>query len=108
MGFMDKTVAVGLKQIIDAKIENFGKVTDLQLNSGQKRLDMTVQLNGETEPLRVTVTNYELVKSGDATVVIFKELHTSREWLNVLWKERIKQFQYEIPPQYASMIKFLM
>ncbi|MBN2413415.1 hypothetical protein JXQ31_17185 [candidate division KSB1 bacterium] len=108
MGFLDNTVATGLKQIINDKIKSFGLVENLQLNSGQKRLEMTLQLRGETEPLRVMVTNFELVKSGDSTVVLIKELQTSKEWVNTLWSERIKQFKFEIPPQYASMVKFMM
>ncbi len=108
MGFMDNTVAVGLKQIINEKIKSFGHVEKLLLNSGQKRLEIALQLRGETEPLRVTVTNYELVKYGDSAVVLIKELNTSKEWVNALWLERIKQFKFEIPPQYASMVKFMM
>jgi len=108
MGFMDNTVAVGLKQIINAKIQSFGHVESLQFDSGQKRLDMFLQLQGEPELLKVTVTNFTLVKTGGSTVVHIKELKTSRAWMNALWAEKIKELKLEIPPQYAAMVKFLL
>ena len=55
----------------------------LDINSGDKTIDLEVLLRGEASPLKVHIGHYE-IKTGDASGIKISKITTSREWITEL------------------------
>jgi len=82
----------------------YGRVTDLKLNSQSKALEVTLELKGEREPVRIEVHNYELLKENGRCFVILKDVSTSREWLTALARNLAVGKRLEVPSEVAGMV----
>jgi hypothetical protein len=65
-------------------LQPYGRITDFKLNSESRELDVTVELNGEVEPLRVHIEEYELIEEAGKIFLIVHRVVTSRTWLTAL------------------------
>ncbi len=55
----------------------------LDINSGEKTIDLEVLLRGEGSPIKIHIGHYE-VKSGEESGLQISKIHTSREWITEL------------------------
>ena len=58
----DVALSKGVKMAINNQIKEYGKMLKLNLDSNQKSIEMEVLLDGEHEPLKVHVKNYEMTE----------------------------------------------
>ena len=85
-----------LKAFINHKIKRFGKMTNLQIDAATKRIELTADLAGETEPL-VIRANYEIQSSENGLVISPSNIETSREWMTVLANEFLQSQPVRVP-----------
>ena len=104
----DKTLSRGLALALNSRIEKYGRILDLRLDSRNKRLELELLLNGETDPLQVRVENYEVREEAGRWYLLAKELKSSREWIDTLAREYLSQRPLEIPERYAKMLKMVI
>jgi hypothetical protein len=109
MGFLSaskdrlvETMAPGL--LNSGFLQPYGRITNLKLNSESRELDLTVELNGEVEPLRVHIQEYELIEEGDKTFLIMHRVVTSRAWLTTLARDLAVGRKLELPENIAKQI----
>jgi hypothetical protein len=81
---------------LNLKIKPYGAMTKLEIDTANKTVNLVLELKGETQPIRVIVSNYRLVDSGKCTFFELGEITASREWINALLaepavKEQIKR-----------------
>ena len=70
-------------------LDKVGDMLKLEIDSKNKTMQTTVMLEGEREPLDVSVGSYEFcpdaVSSGNGKgAVVLRDVRTSRSWLNTL------------------------
>ena len=104
----DKTLAQGLALALNKRIEKYGRILDLRLDSRNKRLELELLLNGEAEPLQVRIENYEIREEAGCWYLRAKELKASREWIDTLAREYLSERPLEIPEHYARMLKMVI
>jgi len=101
----DVTLSMAVKKIVNLKIEKFGKVSKLELNSTLKTMLLEVELKGEVELLEVKVEKYSIEEKLDKFFLKIDEVKTSREWLNIVILEYLKNQEFELPSKYIKLIK---
>ena len=69
-----------IKRIVNTKIERYGHMLKLDINSEGKTIDLEVLLRGEGVPLKVHIGHYE-IHTGDDSGIKISQIHTSREWI---------------------------
>jgi len=82
----------------------YGRATSLRLNSTAKTIDIEIDLKGETAPLKIEITDYEIIKDGDRYFAIVKGIRTSREWLTALAKNQLTDGRFELPPNAGRLL----
>jgi len=85
-------------------LQPYGRITDFKLNSESRELDVTVELNGEAEPLRVHIEEYELVEETGKLFLIIHRIVTSRTWLTALARDLAVGRKLELPENIAKHI----
>ena len=78
-----------LKAFLNHKIKDFGKMTTLHIDTQEKRIQLTANLLGETEPIDASL-KYTLEESDGRTFFVPTELTCSRQWLSLLAQQMLK------------------
>jgi|SRR5882724_2186037 len=87
----------GAREWLNRKHGAIGTVTALQIDSASHRITLDLELKGDSQPLHVVISRYELTNSEGKSLLEIKELNTSREWINVLAQAFLKGKKFEVP-----------
>jgi hypothetical protein len=104
----DKALSTGAKIAINTQIKEFGKMLKLNLDSEKKRIEMEVMLDGEKEPLHVEVEQYVLKEEAGKHLLQIYGVKTSRAWINTVAASYLEGKSFEIPAEYAKMLKVVV
>ncbi len=104
----DVALSKGLKVAINSQIKEYGKMLKFNLDSKNKCLDMEIMLDGEVEPISIVVSKYELIKDGNKHLLKVHEVKTSRAWMDTVASLYLEGKSFNIPAQYASMLKAII
>ncbi len=104
----DTALSKGIQIAINSQIKEFGKMLKFNLDSKNKTIEIEVMLDGEQEPLMVKVHNYELTEENGKYFIKIHRVTTSRRWINVLAGNYLEGKAFEIPSEYAKMLKVMV
>jgi hypothetical protein len=93
----DAAVQWGAREYFNHRYNSLGTMTTLQIDSTNKKASFDLELKGETQPVRITINQYELTTVGDKTLIEVREVNTSREWLTVLARQFLLGKKFEVP-----------
>lgn len=96
---------VALAYLNNTLLTPYGRATRLRIDSAAKNIHIEVELKGETIPVQVEVTDYEIIEESGASFAVIKAVRTSREWLTALAQERICQQRFKLPQQAAALLR---
>jgi hypothetical protein len=72
-------------------LKKYGRMTKLEVDKESKTINADLDLKGEKEGIRITLSNYRLLREeGKNPVLEFGVIGASREWLDVLLKTLVK------------------
>jgi len=80
----------------------------IDLDSNKKSIYLEVMLEGEVEPLEISIDKYQLIQEGDKYLLKVYSFNTSRAWINTVISKYLKKREFEIPKEYANMLKILV
>ena len=104
----DKTLSLGVKQAINYKLKDIGEMRHFTLDSQKRTIELEIMLDGEKEPLHVNVQHYEITQVGEKHYLVAKDITTSRRWINVMAAQYLSGQKFEIPSEYAAMLKLVV
>ncbi len=104
----DTALSKGAKIAINNQIKEYGKMLKLNLDSNNKTIDIEVMLDGEHEPLQVKVKRYALTEENSRYFLVVQGVSTSRAWINTVASSHLEGKRFEIPAEYAKMLKVLV
>ena len=104
----DIALSSAILAILNAKLKKFGKISNLKLNTKNKKIELKIGLKGELEPLIVTVHRYEIKEVDKKHYLITHNIDTSREWINLVAQEYFSNEKFEIPQKYLKTIKAII
>jgi hypothetical protein len=95
----DRLLASGAKARLNKLIERYGTLLDLQLNTVDRSLSLTLHLKGEQTPVEIHLREYTLSIADGRSVLIFdgRKIETSREWLTALIHDRVGENRLAVP-----------
>ena len=102
---MEKAAAAMLNQAV---LKPYGTLTRLKLDTTARTIDAELELKGETQPVRLQVQAFEIIKEGAEAYFVIQGLTTSREWLTVLARDFAVGRKFKIPPSVRSYLPMLL
>lgn len=78
-------------------ISRYGKVEDLKIDSRNKTVDLTCQLEGEATPITVRIVNYVLEQEDGRTFIRATGFNCSRPWLQHVLSDHGVAHRIELP-----------
>ena len=103
----DATLAFTARIAINRRLNSIGEMTELSIDTKNKRICLRLELIGEKEPVEVEILRYNLKTEGDTTFIIIEEATASREWLTAALREFVVGQNITIPPKAAALLKLL-
>src|SRR3954454_21835899 len=103
----DLALQAGAKHYANRRIQKYGHMTNLQIDSATRTIHFEILLKGETTPVTGSA-RYEPKLDGEKKIVEFTEIQTSREWMNVLIQDFLKTRVVELPAGVPATIAKLL
>jgi hypothetical protein len=88
---------LGLKEYLNRRYSSVGKVLSLKIDKTARKVCIELELNGESQPVQVTIERYELIETNDGLFLEIKELSSSRAWLTSLAPLLLKDKKFPLP-----------
>ena len=103
----DAAAAFTARIAINTKLRSIGQMTELFIDTQNKRVRVRLELLGENEPIDVEILRYCLTEKGENTCITIEEVTSSREWLTVALREFVVGQDLAIPAKAAAVLKLL-
>jgi len=101
----DIALSATIKKLLNMKIENYGTINLLELDSNEKTMKIDVSLKGEETILQAKVHKYSIEQKGEEYFLVLHDVETSREWINLVIEDYLNKEEFKLPEQYISIIK---
>jgi len=101
----DIALSATIKKLLNMKIEKYGTIQLLELDSNEKTMKIDVSLKGEESILQAKVHKYSIEQKGKEYFLVLHHVETSREWINLVIEDYLKKEEFNLPEKYVSMIK---
>jgi len=98
----------GVKIAINMQIKEYGEMLKLNLDSNNKSIEAEIMLDGEREPLTVHVERYEMTEENGRHFLKIHGVTTSRTWINTVASSYLDGKTFEIPTEYAKLLKVVI
>lgn len=85
------------KRLINQKIETFGSVNSLQIDSRQRTISAELALKGEPQPIAIKIGAYEVIQENGVSYISFQNLHASKEWIGHVLNEYVAGRRFKVP-----------
>ncbi len=107
-GRKDFVISFIVEKLINSRWHEIGKIIDFKIDTKNKTLNLEFELKGESEPIKINITKYELIYKDEKSFISIKGVKTSREWLNVIAEKFLEEKPIEIPEQYARVLGYII
>ena len=104
----DAAVGFAARVAINSKLRGIGEMTELAVDTKNRRLRVRLELLGENEPIDIDVTRYELHRGPRGAEITIEGAKTSKQWLNAAIREFVIGKSFPIPPKAEALLKFLV
>jgi predicted AAA+ superfamily ATPase len=82
-------------------------MTELSIDTKNKKVRVRLELLGETEPIDVDILRYSLKEKDETTYITIDEVTSSREWLTIALREFVVGQDLAIPAKAGAILKLL-
>jgi hypothetical protein len=103
----DWALQAGAKHYANDRIQKYGLMTNLQIDSATRTIHFEILLKGETTPISGSA-KYQPKLTGQKNTVQFTEIQTSREWINLLIADFLKTRTVELPEGIPTTVAKLL
>lgn len=103
----DATLAFTARVAINTKLRSIGEMTELSIDTKNKRVRLRLELLGEQEPIDVDILRYSLKEKGETTYITIEEATSSRKWVTVALREFVVGQDLAIPAKAGALLKLL-
>ena len=96
------------KFALNSVIKGYGKITDINIDRNAKKIDMSLDLEGEAEIIHIEIVDYEVKDIQAGLEIMVKDISCSRKWLEALFRTFIADNSLKVPKKYAEMLRGLL
>lgn len=83
----DFLLAGAVKLWFNQTHQRYGKMTHIRIDSQNHRIEVELDLRGESSPIQLALKSYELGSEAGETFITLGQIETSREWINQLIRD---------------------
>ncbi len=103
VGAKDAAVSMTVQAAANRNLD-FGRVRSLKLDSQARRIEVELDLHGESEVVHVVIEDYRLGESPEGLTITAGKITTSRQWLTVLAQRFVVGRPWPLPMQPAAQL----
>jgi len=105
----DAALATAARQFLAAKIEGYGTLENLTLDTRARTIALVILLDGETAPVQIQLSDYSILEENGEVRVHFApdSFSTSRPWLTRLLNTQIAGRSFPIQGKFATYLRQL-
>jgi hypothetical protein len=93
----DAALEKAVLMMLRPKIERYGELCSLKLDTSAKKLSAEFMLRGEASPLIISAAQYRIEqKRGETRLIVFG-VKVSREWLQNLLDDELPEISIKVP-----------
>lgn len=97
------------RQVLATRLKPYGDMMNFQVDPGAKTIALEILLKGEKDPVRLTLSGYELRTDAQGkTTLTFAGATASREWIETLVREFVLGREIELPAKLAPVLRLLV
>ena len=100
-------MAFAARVAINTKLRSIGQMTEISIDTKNKRVRVRLELLGEKEPIDVEILRYSLKEKGETTCITIEEATSSREWVTVVLRDFVVGQDFALPTKAGAVLKFL-
>jgi hypothetical protein len=89
---------------INKRIERYGEVQTLRIDSRAKTMELICHLVGEPTPIAVRVQSYDVRDAGDKKILTVGPCSSSRPWLQNLLNDFARGREFPVPSWAAAAL----
>jgi hypothetical protein len=93
----EKAFEVVVRAFLNHKLQQYGVMTKLELDSKAKTIRVELDLNGETTPILIEAGSYAISEVNGQTFISVDKFKTSREWLTTFLNDYAVKKPVAIP-----------
>ena len=82
-------------------------MTELAIDTENKRIRLRLDLIGESEPVEIDVTRYRLHTTDSGAHLTIESATASRQWLNIALQQFVIGQTFPVPPKAEALLKLL-
>ena len=101
----DAALQKALLLFLRPKLERYGEVEELALDTTTRVFKARIRLLGEETRLTIDRATYRLESDGDDTVLIVENIEVSRLWLQNLLNDHVPEIRWKVPDFVRALIK---
>jgi hypothetical protein len=96
-GVKDRATGASAKAYLNRKLQNFGEVTRVLIDSNEKTAQIEVVLKGEAAPIWLKVRSYQLSERNGEGFIRINSVEASREWIGLALTEYVVGREFPVP-----------
>jgi hypothetical protein len=100
----DKLASHAAKSYVQGLLKSFGRVEDLTIDSGRRRISIRCTLEGEVDAIEMIVRRYELERGADGIFLRVEEFSASRRWLDLAARDHLVGRRFKLPEWAAAAL----
>lgn len=100
----DAALEKAVLALLRPKIERYGEIQRLRIDTRARTLAGELWLLGESEAVEVTRAHYRLETRGEAVELTFHDVTVSRPWLQNLIDDRAPTFTVAVPAYLRALL----
>lgn len=100
----DRAFEAAAKSFVARKIQNFGHINQLQIDTKDKKISVEVVLKGEVSPIQLWVESYDVLRKEGETFIRIHKVNASREWMGIALNEYVIGQEIKVPSAVGGML----
>jgi hypothetical protein len=108
VGILSRAKSAAMEQavgrVLKSRLERYGELRQLNIDSEERRFSGEVLLRGETEPLLISEGHYRLEDRGGEPHVVVYGVKVSREWAQNAVDDHLSNLAFKVPDFLRSLI----
>lgn len=93
----DSLASSAAKSLLSARLERYGRVTELKINSREKTMAVEILLAGEHNEVRVEIGRYRITGLAGSHSIVVESIQASRPWLQLALEDFVVGKPFPIP-----------
>ncbi len=97
-----------IERFIAHRIQPYARMINFSIDSKNSKIRLEALPKGETQPIAITIEEYQVTTIDGAPHLVIKKAGASREWLDALLKDFATGKSIPLPEKYAHLIKTVL